>query len=57
MAKKIDDDTEYVCKCECGGEVRGTRMGERLFTVCMKCTPVVTVPASALTSHKDTSHG
>lgn len=33
----------YVCKCECGGQVRGVEQFGRLFTWCTKCTPVVTV--------------
>ena len=30
----------YVCKCECGGQVRGIKDFGRLFTWCEKCTPV-----------------
>lgn len=35
--------TRYVCKCQCGGNVRGVRDFGRLWTWCTKCTPVVKV--------------
>lgn len=31
----------HICKCECGGIVRGVRDFDRLWTWCEKCTPVV----------------
>lgn len=34
-----------ICKCECGGEVRGIHSMGRLFTWCEKCTPVVMITA------------
>ena len=36
-------DGKYICKCECGGQVRGIESFGRLWTWCEKCTPVVTV--------------
>lgn len=30
-----------ICKCECGGQVRGVEGFGRLWTWCEKCTPVV----------------
>ena len=30
-----------ICKCECGGNVRGVEQFGRLWTWCEKCTPVV----------------
>ena len=30
-----------ICKCECGGVVRGIKDFGRLWTWCDKCTPVV----------------
>lgn len=38
-----DDNGRYICKCECGGDVRGVHQFGRLWTWCTKCTPVVTV--------------
>ena len=37
------DGSVYVCKCECGGNVRGVRDFGQLWTWCEKCTPVQTV--------------
>ena len=34
---------DYVCQCECGGDVRGVEQFGRLWTWCEKCTPVVNV--------------
>jgi len=36
-------DSEYVCRCECGGMVRGVRQFGMLFTWCVRCTPKVVV--------------
>jgi hypothetical protein len=46
MAKKREG--KHICKCECGGEVRGIEQFDRLFTWCEKCTPVnvVKIPKS-----------
>lgn len=37
-----------ICKCECGGQVRGIRDFGRLWTWCEKCTPVERVNISVL---------
>lgn len=37
-----------ICKCECGGQVRGVESLGRLWTWCENCTPVVKVTARAL---------
>jgi len=42
--KKLEG--RHVCKCECGGEVRGIEQFDRLWTWCEKCSPVVNVPVS-----------
>lgn len=34
---------KFICKCECGGQVRGVESFGRLWTWCEKCTPVVKV--------------
>lgn len=34
------DGTIYVCKCECGGRVRGSWGFGRLWTYCESCSPV-----------------
>jgi len=41
MSKKKDG--KFICKCECGGQVRGVEGFGRLWTWCEKCTPVVTM--------------
>jgi hypothetical protein len=41
MAKK--QEGRRICKCECGGTVRGVEQFDRLWTWCTKCTPVVKV--------------
>ena len=33
----------FVCKCKCGGNVRGNRDFGGLFTWCTKCTPKVRI--------------
>lgn len=38
MSKKKEG--RRICKCECGGEVRGIDQFGQLFTWCEKCTPV-----------------
>lgn len=35
--------TRFICKCECGGNVRGMRDFGQLWTWCTRCTPVVKV--------------
>ncbi len=40
MATKQKPEGRYVCKCACGGKVRGVREFNRLFTWCDTCTPV-----------------
>lgn len=44
------DGTHYICKCECGGGVRGVKMGEAGYTAsfCTRCTPVVKVNVTKL---------
>lgn len=46
MAKRKEG--RHVCKCECGGEVRGIESLGRLFTWCEKCTPVVKIKCEAV---------
>lgn len=43
MAKR---EGKYICKCECGGQVRGVEQFGRLFTWCEKCSPVVKMPGA-----------
>ena len=40
MSKRKKLEGRYICKCECGGQVRGIEDFGRLFTWCEKCTPV-----------------
>lgn len=40
MPKRRKLEGRHICKCECGGEVRGIKDFGRLFTWCEKCTPV-----------------
>lgn len=40
---KLKPGEEFVCKCECGGNVIGVREFGRLWTWCDKCSPVETV--------------
>lgn len=40
MAEKKD---KRICKCECGGTVRGVYDFGRLFSYCDRCSPVITV--------------
>lgn len=49
--KPRSDGTVYVCRCECGDQVRGQWSFGRLFTFCEKCTPVVTVNATDRNIH------
>ena len=39
---------QFVCRCECGGDVMGVSQLGKLWTWCTKCTPVmkVAVPAA-----------
>jgi hypothetical protein len=39
----VSTDGEFVCKCECGGNVLGVREFGRLFTWCTECTPITKV--------------
>ena len=48
MARKKPEGRR-ICKCECGGVVRGVESFGRLFTWCEKCTPVVTFTVTDLT--------
>jgi hypothetical protein len=41
MAKEPNE--KRICKCDCGGTVRGVEQFGRLFTWCDKCTPVVSL--------------
>lgn len=46
MAKRAEPKSLRICKCECGGIVRGVWDFGRLWTWCEKCTPVVTIKVS-----------
>ena len=37
------DDSRFICKCECGGNVRGVEEFDRLWTWCEKCSPVTVI--------------
>lgn len=37
---KRADGSKRICRCECGGWVRGVEDFGRLWTYCTKCTPV-----------------
>ena len=37
-----------ICKCECGGTVRGFEDFGQLWTWCEKCTPVVKISPAVL---------
>ena len=41
-----------ICKCECGGTVRGIEQFDRLWTWCEKCSPVVTIKTDALNKER-----
>lgn len=41
MAKREKKEGRHVCKCDCGGALRGVEEFGRLWTWCEKCTPVV----------------
>lgn len=43
MKKRDETKAKRICKCECGGTVRGVQEFGRLFTWCEKCTPVVAI--------------
>lgn len=47
MAKREKREGRHVCKCECGGEVRGIEQFDRLWTWCERCSPVVRIPVSS----------
>lgn len=40
---KKEHKERRICKCECGGIVRGVESFGRLWTWCEKCTPVVNI--------------
>lgn len=42
MTDRKRKEGRRICKCECGGEVRGIESFGRMFSWCEKCTPVVT---------------
>lgn len=42
--------TRFVCKCECGGNVRGVCAFGQWFTWCTKCTPAVDVNSNRIRS-------
>lgn len=33
--------SRFICKCECGGDVRGVEEFGRLWTWCESCSPVI----------------
>ncbi len=39
---------QYVCQCDCGGEVWGVQSFGQLWTWCDQCSPVQTVNLSKL---------
>jgi hypothetical protein len=41
-------EQEFVCQCECGGNVLGVRSFGRLWTACDRCSPVVRVHLDTL---------
>lgn len=43
MTERKRKEGRRICKCECGGEVRGVESFGRMFSWCEKCTPVVTI--------------
>ena len=47
--------TKFICKCECGGNVRGVKDFGRLFTWCTKCTPVVRVNVPRKPANQETN--
>lgn len=49
---KARPEGRRICKCECGGTVRGIDQFDRLWTWCESCTPVVTISRAALQSEK-----
>ena len=52
MAKRRKLEGRHVCKCECGGEVRGVKEFGRLWTWCEECSPVVTIKTDALNKER-----
>lgn len=46
--RRNKDGDEFVCKCECGGNVWGSRSFGQLWTACDRCSPVVTINVDAL---------
>lgn len=47
MTKRTKPEGKFVCRCDCGGQVRGIEQFGRLFTWCESCTPVVKVKIKA----------
>jgi len=37
---------KFICKCECGGDVRGIQQNGMTFSYCDRCTPVVPLQIS-----------
>jgi len=35
--------TKFICKCNCGGNVRCVRQFGRLFSYCIRCTPTTRI--------------
>lgn len=53
MVKRKRKEGRFICKCECGGDVRGVDGFDRTWTWCEACTPVVY--ARAFTQSEDAS--
>lgn len=50
MADTLDDGSERIGKCDCGGTVYGVRQFDQVFSWCDTCSPVVTVDVNKLLS-------
>lgn len=50
--KQSKDGSVYVCRCECGGSVRGVFSFGYLWSWCTKCTPVEKVRIGSLNGGK-----
>lgn len=53
MTDRRRKEGRYICKCECGGSVRGIESFGRIFSWCEKCTPVVTISATSQKANPD----
>ena len=51
------DGSICVCRCECGGWVRGVFSFGYLWTWCMKCSPVEVIDVSKLNRAEEQPHG